>query len=228
MTCELIGVVVTNAETMLSKAQHNFFHPQKSLCWYGHAVGRRGKSRVCGTKKAAVLKGCVSHWIFTWTLLIKTRTVAKQNHITIGLPAGCSRAITKAAIISTWIQVKTQVLTKSFCNLEVSQGHFFLFPRNPPPLATTRPTELPPLHAVILPKELDKTALSGPSMFQHWEEFSAHQNAKQMLGSGVAQHSSECRNRVCASPPQPHHLDRKKKGKKLTLWNNDTITACGD
>lgn len=65
MTCELIGVAVTNAETMLSTAQHNFFHPQKSLCGSGHAVGQVGKSCVCGTKKAAVLKGCVSHWIFT-------------------------------------------------------------------------------------------------------------------------------------------------------------------
>lgn len=35
MSCELLGVVVTNAETMLSMAQHNFFPPTKEplLIW---------------------------------------------------------------------------------------------------------------------------------------------------------------------------------------------------
>lgn len=108
------------------------------------------------------------------------------------------------------MQVRAQVLTKSFYNRPSVSGPFFFFSRAP---ATARPAELPLLHAVIFPEELDRTALSGPPVFQRWEEFSTYQNAKQMLSSGVAQHSSEYRNNVRATFlfPQP---ERKKNGKK--------------
>lgn len=145
----LIGVVVTNAETMLSKAQRHLLPSTKEplLIWprcgpTGEEPRRWYKEGGCAERLRIALE------IYTaQAFLIKTCTVwfncksavAKQIHITVGRPAGCSRAITQAAIISTRVQVWTQVLTKSLYNPEVSQGHFFLFPRtsNSPPRWTS-------------------------------------------------------------------------------------------
>lgn len=102
-------------------------------------------------------------------------------------------------------------------------GPFFSFSRA---AATAQPAELPLPHAVIFPMELDKTALSGPHVLQRWEEFSAHQNAKQMPSSRAASAPQLVQKQRARLLPPPK---REKKGeKKLTLWNNDTITARSD
>lgn len=92
------------------------------------------------------------------------------------------------------------MLTKCFYNPEAQKCFRDIFPAQPTP----NPIELPVLHAVIFPKELDKTALSGLTVFQCWEEFSTHQNAKQMLGSGVAHQPVQKQSLHVTIKKKPH------------------------
>lgn len=87
----------------------------------------------------------------------------------------------------------------------ILQSAFYNYP---PRLAHVQP---PPPHAVIFLEDPDKL----PDQAQEcWKQFSAHQNAKQMLGSGtVHQHVQK--------QPVRHR-------KSPALWNNETITACGN
>lgn len=206
---------------MLSKAQHNCFSSTKEplLIWprcrmTGEELCLRYKEGGCAERLRIALD------IYTArTFLIKARTawfnssaaVAKQSHITVGRPACCSGAITKAAIISTRIQVKTQVLTWSFYNGEGS-FFFFFFPRAAAAMARPRRTsastcchfplgarQIRPIWPLRVP------ALGGVSR-------SSECKADAEFRSGTAKQRVQ-KQRVCHLPPPKW----KKKEKKSSL-----------